>query len=319
MVLLAKTQTLKNKSTIAPGLKRGQKFFLFAILVIPTVSWLVFWLYVNLSSFTMAFQDQMGDWSWINFEMFWQSLTNPYGATIGLSLRNTFKYWLVGVCINFPAAIIVAYFLFKKIRFYKFFRIMFFMPVILTGVILVSVYTMVITPNGIWDSLLGLFGQSVPDWGYLNDQSTATTAILVYYVWTGAGTNIVLVGSAMARVPDSVLEAAELDGCSPFCELTQIILPLIWPTLSTMILLTFTNLLGSSGPIMLFAPDGHAGTSTLSFWIYKQVYGAGEFGQIGGTANYGLVSATGLIFTVIWIPVILFVRWLTEKIPTVEY
>ena len=40
---------------------------------------------------------------------------------------------------------------------------------------------------------------------------------------------------------------------------------------------------------------------------------------MGGTENYGLVSAAGLVFTVVWIPVILFIRWLTEKIPVVEY
>lgn len=308
------------RSLVKPkGLKSGQTAFLVAILAIPTVSWLIFWLYVNLSSFTMAFLNQEGKFDFINFELFWQSLNNPYGDTIGLSIKNTFKYWLVNAGINFPMAIIVAYFLFKKIRFYRFFRIIFFLPVILTGVVLVSVYTMVITPNGIFDSFLRLFGASVPEWGYLNDASTATNAILVYSVWTGAGTTIVLVGSAMARVPESVLEAAELDGCGPARELLQIILPLIWPTLSTMILLTFTNLLGSSGPILLFAPDGHAETSTLSFWIYKQVYGMGEFGQAGGTANYGLVSAAGLVFTVVWVPVILFIRWLTEKIPVVEY
>lgn len=301
------------------GIKAGQSVFLIAILAIPTVSWLIFWLYVNMSSIVMAFLNQEGQLDFINFEMFWMSLKNPYGDTIGLSIKNTFKYWLVNAGINFPMAIVIAYFLFKKIRFYKFFRIIFFLPVLLTGVVLVSVYTMVISPNGIWDSFLHLFGSAVPEFGYLNDASTATNAILIYTVWTGAGTTIVLVGSAMARVPDSVLEAAELDGCGATRELFQIILPLIWPTLSTMILLTFTNLLGSGGPILLFAPTGHAETSTLSFWIYKQVYGTGEFGQAGGTGNYGLVSAAGLVFTVIWVPVILFIRWLTEKIPVVEY
>ena len=313
-------QKMQNTNLKQKGIKREQKIFLVAILAIPTISWLIFWLYVNLSSFTMAFQNIDGEFDFINFELFWQSLTSPYGTTIGLSLKNTFKYWMVGAFVNFPLAIIIAYFLFKKIRFHRFFRIMFFLPVLLTGVVLVSVYSMVITPKGIFDSLLGVFGKSVPEWGYLNDASTATNAILVYTVWTGAGTTIVLVGSAMARVPTSVLEAADLDGCGPARELFSIILPLIWPTLSTMILLTFTNLLASSGPILLFAPSGHAETSTLSFWIYKQVYGTGEFGQAGGaTENYGLVSAAGLIFTVVWVPVILFIRWLTEKIPVVEY
>lgn len=299
--------------------KRRETIFIVALLAVPTVHWLIFWLYVNMSSFVLAFQTQAGEWSLINFSMFWNSLTSPYGATVGRSLINTLKYWAVSIGINFPLSIVIAYFLFKKIRFYKFFRIIFFLPCIITSIILVGVYNMSIAPSGLWDSFLNLFGKSVPAWGYFNDEATATNAILVYCAWTGFGSNVVLIGSAMARVPDSVLEAAKLDGCKPLREIIQIILPLIWPTLSTLILLSLTGFFSASGPILLFAPDGNAGTTTLSYWIFKQVYGAGEFGQTGGTQNYGLVSATGLVFTVIWVPVILFVRWLMEKIPSVEY
>lgn len=299
--------------------KRRELIFLIALLGIPTLHWAIFWLYVNMSSFALAFKTQTGEWSFINFQLFWRSFTSPYGTTVGRSLLNTLKYWAASIGINFPLSIAIAYFLFKKIRFYKFFRVVFFLPAIVTSIILVSVYNMTILPNGLWDSLLKVFGRSVPEWGYLNDESTATNAILVYSIWTGFGSNVVLIGSAMARVPDSVLEAAKLDGCKPLREIMQIILPLIWPTLSTLILLSLTSFFSTSGPILLFAPDGSAGTSTLSYWIFKQVYGSGEFGQVGGTQNYGLVSATGLIFTVIWVPVILFVRWLMDKIPTVEY
>ena len=299
--------------------KRSEIIFLTAIVAVPTIHWFIFWLYVNMSSFVLAFKTQTGEWSLLNFEMFWRSLTSPYGATVGRSLVNTLKYWAVSIGINFPLSIVIAYFLFKKIKFYKFFRIVFFLPSIVTSIILVSVYNMTIAPNGMWDMFLKLFGKSVPEWGYLNDEATATNAILIYSAWTGFGSNVVLIGSAMARVPDSVLEAAKLDGCKPLREIMQIILPLIWPTLSTLILLSLTSFFSASGPILLFAPDGHAGTTTLSYWIFKQVYGSGEFGQAGGTQNYGLVSATGLIFTVVWVPVILFVRWLMEKIPSVEY
>lgn len=299
--------------------KRGELIFLIAILAIPTIQWLIFWLYVNMSSFTLAFQNPMSEWSLINFTMFLDSLKSPYGDTVGRSIINTLKYWTAGITIIFPLSIIIAYYIFKKVMFYKFFRIMFFFPSIITGIILVSVYNMVITPNGLWDSVLKLFGQSVPQWGYLNDETTATKAILVFYVWVGFGANVILIGSAMSRVPDTVLEAAKLEGCGHFREIVQIILPLIWPTLSTIILLSFTGFFSASGPILLFAPEGHAGTSTLSFWIFKQVFGGGEFGQPGGTQNYGLVSATGLVFTVIWVPVILFIRWFFERMPAVEY
>ena len=296
----------------------GATVFLIAILAVPTISWFVFWLYVNSSTLLLAFQTQTGAWSFLNFKQLWASLTSPYGTTIGRSLLNTLKYWAVSIGVSFPLSIVIAYFLFKKILFHKFFRIVFFLPAIITPIILVSVFMMAVSPNGIFDSFLKLFGGSVPEIGYFNSDKTATNAILVYCIWTGFGSNVVLIGSAMARVPGEVLEAAKLDGCGPFREIMQIILPLIWPTLSTLILLSLTGFFSASGPVLLFT-DGAAGTSTLSYWIFKQVYGGGEFGTMGGSGNYGLVSAAGLVFTTIWVPVILFVRWLMDKVPTVEY
>lgn len=293
--------------------------FLIFALAVPTVHWLVFWLYVNLSSFTLAFKNSVGEWSFANFVQFYNSLRNPYGNSIGRSVINTIKYFAVNVFVNLPLSVIIAYFIYKKIAGYKFFRVIFFLPAIVTSVILVSTYMMTLSPHGIFDTFLRLFGRAVPEWGYFNTESTATNAILIYSVWTGFGTNVVLIGSAMARVPDSVLEAARLDGCKPFREMVQLILPLIWPTLSTLILLALTGIFSASGPILLFAPDGHAGTTTLSYWIFKQVYGSGEFGQAGGTGAYGLVSATGLVFTVLWVPIILLIRHIMDKIPTVEY
>ena len=303
----------------AKAMKKGQTLFLFAMLILPTLGFFLNWVTVNINAILLAFKDQEGAFSMVNFQDFWALLTNPYGATLGLALKNTTKYWVVGVFFNLPMSVIIAYFLYKKIALYKSFRVIFFFPCIVTGMIMVSAYTMIVNPGGPWDKLLRLFGGSVPSWGYFNDASTATNTILVYCIWMGAGTNMILAGSAMARIPDSVIEAAKLDGCGPFRELIQIVLPLIWPTLATMILLTFTSFLATSGPILLFAPDGQADTTTINFWMYKQVFGAGEFGSSGGTGKYGLLSATGLVFTVVWMPVVLFVRWLTNLVPDVEY
>jgi ABC-type Fe3+ transport system permease subunit len=68
--------------------------------------------------------------------------------------------------------------------------------------------------------------------------------------------------------------------------------------------------------ILLFGTDGKFRTMTLSFWIFKQVYGIGEF---GGSGSYNLVSATGLCFTLVGVPIILLTHWLVEKVPSVEY
>ena len=76
--------------------RKGQKIFLVCMLAIPIVNWLVFWLYVNLSSIMLAFQiDIAGEmqWSLQNFETFWQHLTDK-GNQLNISLRNTMLYFL---------------------------------------------------------------------------------------------------------------------------------------------------------------------------------------------------------------------------------
>lgn len=119
----------------------------------------------------------------------------------------------------------------------------------------------------------------------------------------------------MTRIPTEVIESAKIEGCGPFRELIQIILPMIWPTVSTIVVFMFTNIFNTSGPILLFA-GGSAGTTTLAFWIFKQIYGDG---QIGGAGEYNLVSCTGLVFTLIGVPIILGIRKLIDKVDSGEY
>ena len=99
-------------------------------------------------------------------------------------------------------------------------------------------------------------------------------------------------------------------------ELITILFPLIWPTFSTQIIFAMTGLFNSSGPILLFT-GGNYDTSTISFWIFKQMYGSDGMGPSGGA--YNLVSATGLCCTLIGVPLVLLARKLVEKIDSVEY
>ena len=115
------------------------------------------------------------------------------------------------------------------------------------------------------------------------------------------------------------MEAAKIDGVSPLCELTAFILPLIWPTLSTMLIFQLTSFFTASGPILLFQPNGDYQTMTISFWIFKQVYGGGLPTASLSSGQINLISCTGLCFTAVGMPVILCVRRLLEKVPAVEY
>ena len=118
----------------------------------------------------------------------------------------------------------------------------------------------------------------------------------------------------MSRIPAEVIESAKLDGCGMWRELVSMVLPLMFPTIATVVVFTCTGIFSSSGPVLLMT-GGEFETTTIAFWIFNNVRGD----SFGGVSQYNLVSAAGLFFTVIGVPLILLVRWLLEKVPPVEY
>ena len=305
----------KRQQRSKSAMDKGKTPFLIGMLVLPVVQWLIFWLAVNLSSITLAFQDQRTEaWTLENFVTFWNSLTSPY-EEIGIALKNTLIYFAANVLVIIPLSLIISYFIYKKILGYKGFRIIFYLPAIISSVAMVRSYENFISPSGPLGTILEALGNPLPPEGLLGRASTATWTIVVYYIWTGFASNIILFGGVMTRIPLEVLESARLDGCGAWRELCLLILPLIWSNVSTMIIFTFTGIFNAGGPILLFT-GGKYDTATLNFWIFKPVYGEGVHGVTG---TYNLVSCAGLCFTLIGVPIILFVRWLSEKIPSVEY
>ena len=125
---------------------------------------------------------------------------------------------------------------------------------------------------------------------------------------------MLIFSGAMSRIPTEVIESARLDGVGPFRELVSIILPLVWPTITTAIVLQITGLFTASGPILLLVNGTHE-TTTISYWIYNKINGDGY----GGGGMYNLVSAAGLCFTAVAIPIVLSVRKFMSRFEEVEY
>lgn len=313
-----KEQRIFNKghSTGTVLSKKKTVFFILAMLAIPVINWVIFWLIINVQSIALAFTDaRTGAFTWNNFEWFWKSLTTE-GGDIAIALKNTLMYFSCTVFIVLPLSLVIAYFLYKKIAMYRVFRVIFYLPAIISGTALVTAYLDLINPGNILDLFLNLFGKSVPSTGYMLKGDTANAVILFYTIFTSFTTNVLLFSGAMARVPTEVLESAKLEGCGPFRELVELIFPLIWPTFATQLVFTMTGIFTASGPILLFRPQTNE-CDTLSYWIFKMVYD--ENAAVAGSAAYNLVSATGLFFTLVGMPIILGVRKLTDKIEPVEY
>lgn len=296
--------------------------FIYGMLIFPVVQFAVFYIWVNINSIIIAFQsfdgyseagNEMYIWSLKNFQNFFLEWTLPKSEVV-IAMKNTMKYFATNLLFMIPACFLISYFLYKKIWGYKFFRVVFFLPSIISAVVLVTVYKNMIQKYGPIDTLLNtLFNTNLPP--LLSDEKTATLTIIFYTVWTGFGINMLLYQGAMGRVPEEIIEAGKIDGITWWRELFSVITPMVWPTLSTTIVLQITGLFNSTGPILLFSQAGVVAgsyeTSTLSYWIYAQTY--------SGT-NYNYPAAIGIFFTVVSFPIVLIVRWVFNKLDAnVEY
>ncbi len=284
--------------------------FVWTMLFIPIAHWLLFWLYVNFDSIMLAFKIPSGEWSTVSLQSVFLSLKDG-GSELNTAIKNTLLYFVKDT-LMIPLQLLLAYFLHKKIKLYGFFRVMFYLPVLISGVAMVQLYSSMIAPSGPIGELLKELGvKPVPQ--FLADSRYATNAILIYTIWVGLGGHLLILSGALVRIPIDVLESARIDGVNNAQELLYFIAPLMWPTLSTLFILNLTGIFSAGGPILLFdSSKMDVKITTISYWIFDKIYA-------GDASAYNEVAATGLVFTLVGVPVIMFLKWLIEKVPQVEY
>lgn len=289
---------------------RSRALFVTSFLIIPIINFIVFYIYVNIDSFVMAFQkfDPVTTeevFTTENFSRIWQMLVtgDAKSALIKESLLNTLLFFGVNTIIIMPITIFFCYFLYKKVSGYRFFRAVMYMPCIIASSALVALYKISLGTGGLYEAVIKLFGGKYM-YPFATDAtySQAMSFIMIYNVVFGIGANIIVISGAMNAIDKEILEAAQIDGCNWFDEFFRIVLPAIWPTLSTIIILTVASFLGSSGPILAFDQGSHQ-THTLSFYIFALVSG-----MANETHGEYLASAIGLCMTVISFPLALVVK-----------
>ena len=312
---------LKKFDDMPRAFRKRKYLFVLAMVSIAVIHFAVFYVGVNINSILLAFKKFQGYdekyneifvFGFGNFSDMFREFSAP-NSDIGIAVRNTLLYFSASLLVIIPVSYFVSYFLHKRIRGFKFFRVVFFLPSIISAVVYVTIFKNIISTFGPLYQFLKLFNYEMPP--LLTNPKTATWTIVFYTVWTGIGINMILYQSAMSRLPKEVLESAAIDGASWFREFMMIITPMIWPTLSITIILTVTALFNSSGPILLFSEAGTiAGannTTTISFFIFQKTWS-------GNALEYP--AAIGIFFTVVSIPIVIAIRFILGRFDKgVEY
>jgi ABC-type sugar transport system permease subunit len=301
--------TTKKKRTMGQAKKLKDTIFVYLLIALPLIEFFTIYVYTNIDSFFLAFKRNGEFAGWVNFEMLWNEVRAP-GSELLIAIRNTFIYFGADLVL-FVLSIFLSYFFYKKIAAYKAFRFILYMPAIISPVVFVSLFQNITNPNGAIEAIIKMFNSDFKMPSLLFRSETATWTMVVYVIWMGWTKNMLYLGGSLARIPVEVLESARLDGVGPWTELTKILVPLLLPTLSTLLLLDVVGILSSSGPILLFTKGAYK-TTTISYWMFTMVYATGE-------NAYAKASAAGMCLTVIMFPVVYTMRWLIGKIDSVEY
>ena len=294
-------------------IKRTGYIFAAIVTALPLMDFIVFYCIVNGGSIFAAFIDSVeGGFTFDHIKAVIESFGDTgSGDSLFVCFKNTMIYFGASF-VTIPISILLTYFLYKRIFGHNAFRFIFFLPSIIEGLVWVTAWKELTSYNGLLGELMEAMGNPLMTSIYKDPEKT-TTSLVFYGWWLGLAGGMLYYYSAMSRIPVSVLEAAKLDGCTPFGEFWQIVFPLIGPTIGTMITLSFSGMLGSTGPILLFINDGLAGISTLSFRIYHIMLQNPE-------GDIGFVSAIGIVMTIVSLPIVFIARYITNKFfPAYEY
>lgn len=275
--------------------------FVWIMLALPLIQFLVFFVYTNISSVILSFQNQDGAFSLTNYEWFFKQLVNGNEIS-GFGYRNAILYsFFLGLndVLLVLISTILAYFIFKKIKGRNAFRVVFFLPSIISITIYVLVYKFMMS------STTGIAGKLIPDWGWVNFSSENIAqkfAIPIYCLWVGTGYNILIIGGAMSNIPEEVIENAKLEGVGRVRELFDIVIPMIWPTL-TVSFINSVNVVFTLFMQVQLISDGAVGTRTIA-WLVNH----------DAQTNVNYAAAMGIIFTIVSIPLVLLAKKAMEKI-----
>ena len=286
----------------------GRNLFILSSIAIPLLSFVMFYVIPNFSAFTMAFQTYEGDWTLLQFERVFRVFSRDDGD-LRLALRNTLLTFGITVLL-YPIKVLNCYFIYKKVPFSGFYRVVFFIPTIVFSVALNLVFTQLVGSNGFIAQWVGELAGLDYTPELLADSRYANGVILSQLVWLALPGDLIIWGGTFTRIPEDVLESGRIDGTTWWTEFTKIVVPMVWPTVGLQMTLMFCGILGAGGSVFLLT-GGEYGTMTLSAWLYIQM--VDNAGSIETSNALYYMSAVGVCMTVIAVLIGRLVRYIADK------
>ncbi len=227
------------------------------------------------------------------------------------SFQNTILLIIIVTIVTMALSLIFAAILSREeIKGQNFYRIVFYIPNILSVVVISAIFSAIYDPNnGLLNSIIGIFrGSGKTPVLWLGDQKLVIYSLAIAMVWQAIGYYMVMYMASMASVPQSLYESANLEGAGRIQQFFSITLPLIWTNVRTT--LTFF-VISSINLSFLFVkaltgggPDGS--TEVFLSYMYKQAY---------TNSSYGYGMAVGVVVFLFSFGLSALINFVTKREP----
>jgi raffinose/stachyose/melibiose transport system permease protein len=265
------------------------------LFVIPAlVLYLAFTVYPAVSGIAISFTDRMGvvGGNFVGFANYAQALSDP---AVLAALRNTLLFTLVTVVLQNVGALALAAWMQHHVHLRNFARVGTLVPSMMAFVAVGYIWTFIYSPlSGPLNTMLKAVGLGSLAKVWLGDPATALLAIAVTNVWMYLGYSATIYLSGYLSIPESVLEAAQMDGARGWARFRSIEWPLLAPALTVSLTLSVIGSLRVFDLILVMTQGGPVNsTQSLSYVIYQESFSQLHFGY--GTA----IAVILLVITVI--------------------
>jgi len=279
-------------------LRKTKRLTLFLFLLPWIATFAIFTVYPLVFSVVVSFTDYSGlnpKMSYVGIKNYARAFSDPVFIK---ALANTFSFVLVTVPATTIISFCLALLLTSGIRLKRLFQAGFFLPSVISMVVISMIWLYIFSATGPLNLLLSSIGLKVSMQSWLASSKTALGSIMVMDIWSAVGYYTVLFVAGLQSIPVQLYEAAQVDGATKWQMTRRITLPLLKPTVFFVISINSIRSFQIFTEIFTLTGGGPANsTQTVVHYLYDTSFRKFEMGY--GSAIAYILFVVILLITLV--------------------
>ncbi|OPJ54720.1 carbohydrate ABC transporter permease [Clostridium oryzae] len=273
----------RNKKLIIAGL--APALIVYAMFVIIPIFRSFYYGFTNWNGFGTA--------KLVGFQNFKAILKDSY---FWMSFKNNILVVIASILGQIPIALILAIILSRRIRGVKFFRTIYFMPMVVSTVVVALLWSNIYNSQiGILNNLLNAVGLKKLALNWLGNPKIAIFSACIPIIWQYVGLYLIIFLAAIQNISESIFEAAEIDGATEIQKFKSITFPMLWNTVKVAVVLCIAGSMKTFDLIYVMTNGGPArSTEVMAIYMYNKTFTVYQYGY--GSAVSTVIFIISLLF-----------------------